>query len=136
MVQLYKNQFQFTHGVENVQRVKLRKDAPLERLYATCCGTPIGFTIAKSVPLFVVYYDLLTFTSATEFVPLGWRFYTSRVPAIKHTWKGKETAEASENVALSFMFRAASRVMYGMIMGFNRPDPMDAVNEPCEVIGM
>ena len=138
MVQLYKNQFQWIKGSDKLRKVLLRDCSPLERVYASCCGTPIGFSSAKmkSFPLFIVYRDLLTYTNGIELLPNRWRMFASRVAEEQRVWKDDENniAVDSDSVPASFIGLAMGRVLYGLVFGQNQPDPMDAIEGTAEVL--
>lgn len=149
MVQLYKREFCWDPCDENshsssdigsklLRRVKLHDNSHLERYYASCCGTPIGFSSAgmKSFPLFVVYRDLLSYT-LNEFKPNRWRCSVSHVPVDQRLWLKDSTipkTEDSEKESSSFMMVLMGRVIYGMMMGNNQPDPLTDVPSEVEVL--
>lgn len=144
MVQLFKDQFEWICGCEHVERVRLRNDSPLERLCTSCCGAPIGFSSAflSAFPLFVVHTELLSYTSTATFRDINWRLNVARVPKEARTWEGTENGNdntqcvVTEGLAPSFLWRALNRVVYGMVTGKARPDPMDKVPAGCTVLGL
>ncbi len=90
----------------------------------------------KTFPLFVVYRDLLSYSSAGhEFKPNRWRTSVAHVQKDKRLWqKETPTTEDAEDTSGSFMMVLMGRVMYGMMMGFNQPDPLDKVPVDVEVL--
>lgn len=135
LVQLYKHQFHWTQGVENLRRARLSKCAPLERYYAACCGTPIGFTSGgmKSFPLFIIYRELLSYTNDQVFDPIKWRMNVERVAEVDRKWRAEgEEAEESNSAPSSFLMTLMGRVFFGMFMGYNKPDPTSAIPREVE----
>lgn len=126
MVQMYKQDIQWMQGCEYLQRIRLRLNAPLERFYTTCCGTPIGFTSAtlKIFPFFVVYRDLLVSSNEVDFNPVGYRLNVAKIPIAQRIWRRKQdSAMESEGVSVAFIMKLLTRMMYGIMVGKNEPDP-------------
>lgn len=133
LVQLYKNQFQWIRGAENLRRARLSKCSPLERYFTSCCGTPIGFSSGnmKSFPLFIIYRELLAYENGVAFDPIQWRMNVERMSAEDRKWREEgENALESDVVPSSFFMTLLGRVCYGMFMGYHKPDPtISAINE-------
>jgi hypothetical protein len=142
MIQFYKNQFQWTSGVENVERVRLRDDSNIERFCSTCCHTPLGFSGASfdAFPFMVIHSPLLTITStgaASGFAPIGFRLNVSKVPKDKRNFKDNLSwTQVAEGVPFAFLMKLMSRFMYGMMVGNNKPDPMTQVEKKARVLGI
>ncbi len=141
MAAVFKNEFQWTKGVDKVRRVLLRDGSSLERIYASCCGTPLGSTSAKmkSFPLIMLYRDLLTYTNGREFLPSKWRMFTSRVPTDQQLWKedaSHQNTIESETIPPSFLLSAIARILYGLFYGLGLPDPTDAIESKAEILNL
>lgn len=139
MVQLYKNQFRWTAGATLVRRAKLRKDAPLLRLYTECCHTPLALTSSQSpyFPLFIVYRNLLHVKvcavgdkSGDGFAPTQYRLFAKYVPPASRTWNdssadGNPPIVTSEALSGRFLSRVLGRVLYGLCFHCYEPSPLD-----------
>ena len=139
MIQFYKKQFQWTGGEEHIERVRLRDGSPLERLCTTCCHTPLGFTGAtmKSFPFIIMHVELLKYTGVHRFLPLGWRLNVSKIPVSERAnFKDAPTTVLSEDVAPSFLIKLLMRMMYGIAMGNNKPDPLVRIDKKFRVLGI
>jgi hypothetical protein len=108
----------------------MKEGSPLVRFSTSCCHTPIGFSsdAMESFPFFVVYTNLLSFVGGKDFCSRGFRLNIENVPKDKRYWQDDKSTVVSETVPLSFILRLMSRMMYGLLMGKNKPDPLVCIN--------
>ena len=140
MVQLYKQEIQWTRGKEYLHRFRVRENTPLERFYASCCGSPIGFASAafKPFPFFVVYLDLLAISSPSNFnYPVSFRLNVANVPREKRGWHtDHELSIESEHVSVKFLLKFLGRMIYGLIAGKYHPDPTEGIDVNYELLNL
>ena len=124
MVQLFKDEFAFTKGKSNVRRAKLNEKTFVERLYVSCCNTPLGLVPnLDCYPMLVCYLD--NFADKSLFGPAWWRLNCRNV-AVK-SWK--DSAIVDDNMSISFCLFTLGRFLYGLALRRGHPNPLEGTDK-------
>ena len=120
MVNLYKDAVTVVKGADNIQFRRLTADAPLLRMYAECCHTPLGLVPRlAAVPMVVVYADNIAPNDNLK--PTHQFFYAQRATTKdRAALEAAYGAKAYKALPPFFMARIMGRMSKGLLMRRNR----------------
>jgi len=89
----------------------------------------------ESFPFIIMHTDLLTCTSKSKFRVIDYRLNVAKASKEdRENFHDASSTAVSEGVAVSFFLRLLKRMVYGIFMGCNKPDPMAQIEKKFRVL--